>query len=389
MKRSVSLGARVWTFGLVGLVILLGADRRAYGGPTWSVLYDQPDAVIAATRSLCGLALSPDDSIFYTGWLHGATSRAVYSHDASSGAILNQYSLGSIQANALATDDRGYVYIGYGVNGGAQMEIRDGTLATQVAAPFSGGASTDYVEGLDILKTSSGTYYLYVSRSNDVNPTGVIERYDVSDPSSPVLDTSWTPGGTYTVTGSGHLRGLKVAADGTIFVTQRDNNTTPVEDREGTVYRITASFVQTSVPVRGAMDVTICDDLLYIPQYLGKSSAICILDASDLSYETTLLTGIDRDVDDWGYSAIEVTADSRLFVNDQWYEVAVNSKGKNYLFSDRVLTSTQLVPEPAMLVLLGLGAAGIVGFRSRRRWAEDQGLPASGGLTVQRGRAVR
>jgi hypothetical protein len=370
MRRNTFLWAHVWTFVLVGLGLFAGANRQARGTPVWSVLYDHPNAVVAATRSLRGLALSGDDSVVYTGWLHGATSRAVYSHDASTGTVLNEYPLGSIQANTMATDDRGYVYIGYGVNGDAKMEIRDGTLDTQVAAPFNGSTSADYVEGLSTFKTGSGTYYLYVSRSNDVNPNGVIQRYDVTNPGSPLLDTSWASGGTYTVTGSGHLRGLKVAADGTIYVTQRDTSTTPVEDREGFVYRITPSFpsfVQTSVPLRGPMDVTLYGELLYVTQYLGRSSAICVLDASDLSYETTLLTGIDREADDWGYSEIEVTADSRLVVNDQWYQVAVNSKGKNYLFSDRILTSSQLVPEPATLVLLCLGAAGMHGCLRRRR----------------------
>ena len=71
----------------------------------------------------------------------------------------------------------------------------------EVAGLFDGGNSSD-VEGLSIWHPNPSTYYLYVSRAD-----GTLQRFNVNDPSTPTLDTSWGNDGSYTVQGGGQLRG--------------------------------------------------------------------------------------------------------------------------------------------------------------------------------------
>ena len=333
-------------------VLLLGTYGTASAVP-WYVLYDQGDSpVTGGILAARALALSSDDTTIYSGWIQWQQG-TVRQHDAQAvGPILNSYSLGSPQLNnqarALATDDRGNVYVGRNASGNGEIEIRNATLGTQVAGPF--GGSTSLVEGLSVWH-SGLSYFLYVSRAN-----GTIQRFNVTTPGAPALDSSWATGGTYTVPGAGNLRGIEVASDGTIYVTQRD---TTGGDRNGFVYEIDPTLASSfSASVRGAMDVAIYDAELYISEYLGSDSAIAVLDAATLGLVDTLDTGYNRG-SGYGYTGIDVAADGRIYLADEWY----STEGLN---RDRILTTYPLqeepngpIPEPTTLLLLGLGLLGI------------------------------
>lgn len=334
----------------------------------WMVLYDQqaftdpagqpPPAFGVNTYSLRAVALSNDDAFLYTGWLHQNQARGVYRHDALTGAILSTYNLHTIQANCLATDDRNYVYIGYGAGtgGNGNMEIRNATLATQIAAPFKNGSTTALVEGVSLWDDGLGAYYLYLTRDD-----GTIERWNVSNASAPALDTTWATNGVYTVLGAGHLRGLRVDSDGTIFVTQRDTSGT---DRAGFVYRIDPLLNQTAASLAGPMDVAILGNELYISQYLGLDSAIVIVDKSSLSYVSALTPDIRPATDLYGYAGIDISGGGQIYLADQWYD-ALGAAPPTWV-RDRVLVSAA-IPEPATWSLLALGGLALARRRSRAR----------------------
>lgn len=341
------------------LVVLLALQAAWAAAAPWYVLYDHVGGR-QETVSLRALELAHDNATLYTGWLHWGGQRAVYRHDAFTGAVLGSYSLGTIQANAIATDDRGYVYIGYGENGSGRMEVRDATLASQVAAPFTGG-STEDVEGLHVWKDPAANYYLYASRSN-----GVVERYDVTNASAPALDASWATGGTFSINDR-QLRGLVVDDDGTVFVTQRDTLGT---DRLGFLYRIAPDLTLTSIPIAGAMDAAIYGGNVYVTQYIGNPSSVAVYDKGDLSFVETLFTGFARD-DTYGYSGLDIADDTGwIYVNDQWYRV--EGGGWEALYYDRILTTfpaqqPEAIPEPATVLLLAAGLSCLARARRRRQ----------------------
>ena len=321
------------------------ASVSAVAAPTWSQLYTQTSTT---TRSLRSLELSSNDSQVFAGFIQGSSTSAVYDLDPVLVNTVDQtYGMSGVQPNGLATDDRGNLYIGTGSSGNIRIRATS-NLATQVNPGFNGG-TTATAEGVDILKSGSN-YYLYVSRGN-----GTVQKFDVTNPAAPIVDTTFGTGGTFTVPGAGQLRGLTVAPTGEIYVAQRD---TTGSDRLGTVYKLTAgnSPTVTSTSVSGAMDIALFGGSLYVTKYTAGTSAIAQLDASTLALQDTLTTGFSRGSLE-GYAGIDVTSDGRLYMVDQIYA------GTGTNASDRVLVSTA-VPEPVGLAVIGLASLALV--RRRR-----------------------
>ncbi|WP_234536705.1 IPT/TIG domain-containing protein [Streptomyces shenzhenensis] len=334
---------------------------------SWSALVDQT-VPATGTFSLRGVAVASDGTAVYTTWLQSSpTNRQIRKYStAAPDTLLASFVLpassvdpvncpaGREQAKSIATDDRGYVYIGSGDRdiacGGPGDVDRPYVLALDSSlTPVSGkvqtsdAATKDRRIGGAAVRKSGSTYYLYISReSSSGSGAAYIQRFDVTDPANPVLDTTFNGTGTFNLADlpgfstAGAPRGLTVAPDGTIYLASTDT----ANFTNGTVYRIASDLASaTSVTVLGAMDVALRGGRVYATQYLADNSAIAVLDATTLAPLDTITipafphpnTALDT-----GYSGIDIASNGMIYLADQIY---ANVAGQE---SDRLLVSTPL-----------------------------------------------
>ncbi len=341
---------------------------------TWSTLMDHATPYSAtATYSLRGIALSPDDSKVYGTWLTTGPSKLIVEYNATNGAVLNSTTVplpgSSIQAKSIATDDRGYVYLGTGDQTlPTSVRILSSDLQTQYATVSTTDAATkDKRVGGASIWQSNGQYYLYITRESGFG-SGYIQRFNVTNPAAPFLDTTFGSAGTFNLQSLfpddpavGYLRGLEVGQDGTIYVTSTRTDTS-ANKANARVYKIAANLSSaTYATVRAAMDVAIWENDLYVTQYDANNSAVAVLSTSNLSLEETLITGFSHSntASDTGYSDIAISSTGHIFLADQLYE-------PGSLYYDRILESSALpTPIPGSAALLGSGLAGLMVWRRR------------------------
>ena len=352
----------------------------------WNALVDSQPVSQAATFSLRGIELSSDDTSVYATWIQntglnsGTPYRRVIRYDVNSGNALNTLTLpfagSGQQAKSIATDDRGYVYIGSGDRSSETPYIQsyDAALNAVSGKVITPASYSDIyqrrVGGLAVQK-SGPNYFLYTSRESEAGKF-YLQRYDVTTPQTPTLDTSFNAGAGFfnlatlsAFTGAGFPRGMEVGVDGTLYVTSDDPTGTGASS--GRIYRIAPDLsTVVSATVRGAFDVSLYGTELYVSRFEnGNAAGIDVLDASNLSFVTGLTgtgtfsrTNTDNDN---GYSGIDVASDGRIFVADQVYNTDVSF--------DRLLVATP-TPEPTSIALLVTVALGLA---SRRRRAARLG----------------
>ncbi len=379
---------------------------RVLPSVTWQVQSDYfgtRDGVSQA-RSLRSLALSADDQHVYTGYIQGSTSAAIreVSAGVNTALIGNEpvpfganppYTTGLEArvattgfARGLATDDRGYVYAVNTSNSNAFAQgwsIYSASLGAVPSSVVSSNATASTLRGI-ATATIGGTYYAYVGWTN-----GLIERWNVSDPTIPVLDTAWgavaTPGkiNLKTIDADAYVNNLTVDADGTIYVAGGLQSTTSFGDA---LVKIPAAGAAagdlsavTSVNVSGgadglggfaAMDVALFGGKAYVTEYLAANSTIAVFNTADLSSDGIItppgaaLAGPSGRVStynsdaaaDSGFSGIDISADGRIFLAEQLYSF-VPSAGSytppggvamsgTRIYFDRVLVSSPLGVAP-------------------------------------------
>ncbi len=364
------MSAKTFTKLALAIVACLGLNQltapAASAAPlTWTTVVDTTSSSVNSLRSVA-LAQNTGNESIYIGYIQTSGNRDVRQFGTSAPySFLNSRDpvAGGDQPKAIATDDRGNVFVGNRISGtqNAIIKRHDSSLVFQDSLDASGNE----FGGLATWKSGSD-YYLYIARESGRQ----INRYNINDPTAPVLDASFGTGGTYTLpvinSTSGVLRGLTIGNDGTIFVTSRadsaDGGTT-----EGALHRISADLSSViSAVVPRAMDVALYGSNAYATSYNGSDSLIRSLDATTLNFvENITISTLDGNPYTRGslegWSGIDIGSDGRIWLVDQLYQTSGTA-------SDRLLVGASLaaIPEPGTVALAGLAAFGLAGMRRRR-----------------------
>lgn len=350
----------------------------AHAAVTWTQVYGQTSTT---TRSLRGMALSSDGTSAYGTYIQGSSTSGVSRYTLSGSppagtsagffnvtSSSNGPSSDSHQAEAVTTDDRGIVYaasIKDSTSGdNARVYVLNATLgtSTKFALPdidSPGSVTGETIGGLDLYKSGS-TYQLYVTRF--AASSAYIERYVVggtgAGDATLTPDTTFDGDGRYnlrSVVGTAdNLRGIDVAADGTIFVASREDNT---------VYRIASDLSGvSSTSVTKAMDLATFGGNVYVTQYNGAASNIVELSQATLAStgNTFGATGTFPHTEATsGYAGIDIDSIGRMYLSDQFYA------GTSSNLSDRILVSSA-VPEPTGVGAIALAGMALLARRGRR-----------------------
>jgi len=366
---------------------------------TWSLLHDQSVVSTSSetlSRSLRGLALSGDDQSLYGGFIQKSLGSGVrhftLSGDPPVGTAAAYFNVTTIgpsgtdhQPKAVATDDRGFVYVGSSKDStsgdNARVIIKDGSLGAEqkvfVLADITAtpsGFTGERVGGLSLRRADDGTLYLYVSR--EAPYSAYVERYliggtDITT-ATLTLDTTFNGTGRFSLrtvfADASDLRGLEVAEDGTLFVTSSAGDA---------VYRISDDLTSvTRQTVDNAIDLALFDSRVFVTSYNAAASAIFELSAAstlDLlgsfdAFGDFARPGITGTVAGTGYAGIDIDAQGRIYLADQlYYRDSAESKDRILVSSALELLPTGAVPAPASLGLVGLALVAIAVTRRPTR----------------------
>jgi hypothetical protein len=342
----MTMTCKLLTAAIAGLAVAAQATAASL---TWTTAVNQASSTTNQLRAVA-VANQPGNNSVYLGYIQTSGNRRIDRHDLSSPyGVLDTHASGLNQPKGIVTDDRGNVFVA-NRNSGSSTSFLQSFSAT-LGVNSSSSTSSPVIGGLAIQKSGSN-YYAYAV----YEAAGRIERYDVTNPASMSLDTSFGTLGVYNIPGATDLRGIEVGADGSLFVASRGDNR---------VYKVSADLTTvTSAAVTRAMDVALYGGNVYATSYNGASSLIRSLTQSSLGFvEDITITTLDgnpysRGASE-GWSGIDIDSAGNIWLADQHY-------GSTGGTQDRLLRGASLIPEPASLSLVGLGALGLFVVRRRR-----------------------
>ncbi len=251
MPRILWLCALIW--------LLACGQNTLRGQETWQIqhIIDNDDFVMGvaqshdnayAPRDNRGLALSPDHKFLYLGYNNPPERRVVrkialnVSDPANNRmAVVAQLALAtaSAPAKALATDDRGRVYLARG----GVIEIYDADLRERLYTI----AGFEQCEGVAVARHADKLLVYASDRKR-----GTLSRFEVTEWEGAAIRNvrraGWQSEGEMLIAGSRSLRGLAVQSNGVVWMTDHDAQQVFRVYPEGKIY---------ATAVRNALDVAL------------------------------------------------------------------------------------------------------------------------------------
>ncbi|NUO81257.1 hypothetical protein HUU05_14350 [candidate division KSB1 bacterium] len=276
---------------LCALVCLLHSEQNTLQAQeTWQIqhIIDNDDYVMGvqqssrdanAPRDNRGLALSPDRQFLYLGYNNPPDRRLVRKISLrvkdpanNSLAVVAQlaFSNGDAPAKAIATDDKGRVYLARG----RRVEIYDANLSERLFAL----ADFEKCEGIAAARLE-GKLVLYATD----RARGTLSRFELSEGEGLELRHARKAGlsgeGEIVIANHKSLRGLAVQSDGTAWLADHD---------PGRVFRIYPNGRMNSISVRNAIDVALDEKRGEIFVTQDTSRTITVLRLTDGAFVRTL-----------------------------------------------------------------------------------------------------
>ena len=253
--------------------------------------YTADDILFYGKYCMRGMAISQDGKYMFGGYLNPNGSSAIEMYETATGKIVSGFQFiqsensKSSYPKGLATDDRGYLYAALAYNPNntradiAVFEYADGLKQISYANIVTTDANTKTgVNGITVEKVN-GTYYAYVVVNYDVD---YLARFDVTDPTKPVLDSAFGVNGLINLQAEPYnlkeANYLDVDTDGTIYLACNGQS-----DKMVMVLTSDGSMILNTIVHDTAYGVAVWGDyLLVTTQKTGKFGI----------YDKTLLTPV-------------------------------------------------------------------------------------------------
>ncbi len=346
MKKTWKLIASLLVVMMLAVcVVNAGMYDDTFNGLTLSeyALYEQGTLDAVQMRAF---AVDPNGKYYYGGLLNGGTP-TVYQFDINTKEEVCTYTFDEDPGSyikAIATDDRGYVYMG--------VATPSNTEAVYFAICKEAGLEEVKWVKIDIpgkvgvngacVWNNNGKYYLYFVTNYE---TDRIYCYDVTDVSNPVLNTAFGNG-----EGGGYVdlnntfamqdaNNLAIGTDGMLYMAA----TTGKGSKGDTVFKIDNKGVGTmaTAEVNECFGVCTIGAYLAVCTYEGADSRVVILDQADLSQITEVSYDDANNFCQLGF------VNNRLYMADQGPDAVLVSSEIIFPIADTEPVTDNPAIEPA------------------------------------------